>query len=477
MNNLGLPPIIQGGMGAAVSSWYLAQTVAKQGQLGVVSGTALETVVARRLQNGDEGGHMREALSHFPYPEVAEEILAKFYRPGGRNGEPFRPMRRLSIQAHKEHDQLAVAANFVEVWLAKQADTGKVGINFLEKLQTATPAALYGAMLAGVDAILMGAGIPREIPQLMTDFSQGKPGHLSIDSDRPSGVDAPILEFNPLESFGKAPELPRPAFLAIVTAEVLASYLARNEVTRPDGFIVEHYMAGGHNAPPRRLQDTETGYGPLDEPNIAKIRDVGLPFWMAGGRATPASAQEAIELGAEGVQVGSLFALSNESGLLPEYREQMLDAARNGNLRVRTDHLASPTGFPFKVVELPGTVGEQSTYEARPRLCDLGYLRSSHIDDAGKVTYRCAAEPDKPYLKKGGEESELKGRICLCNGLVAAIGLGQERPDGYKEAPLLTLGSTTADVEGMLKEFPNGWSAVDVIDRLLSGINNAKTPA
>jgi NAD(P)H-dependent flavin oxidoreductase YrpB (nitropropane dioxygenase family) len=477
MNNLGLPPIIQGGMGAAVSSWYLAQTVANQGQLGVVSGTALETVVARRLQNGDEGGHMREALSHFPYPEVAEEILAKFYRPEGRNGEPFRPMRRLSIQAHREHDQLAVAANFVEVWLAKQSGNGKVGINFLEKLQTATPAALYGAMLAGVDAILMGAGIPREIPQLMTDFSQGKPGHLSIDSDRPSGVDAPILEFNPLESFGKAPELPRPAFLAIVTAEVLASYLARNEVTRPDGFIVEHYMAGGHNAPPRRMQDTETGYGPLDEPNIAKIRDVGLPFWMAGGRATPASAQEAIELGAEGVQVGSLFALSNESGLLPEYREQMLDAARNGNLRVRTDHLASPTGFPFKVVELPGTVGEKSTYEARPRLCDLGYLRSSHIDDAGKVTYRCAAEPDKPFLKKGGEEEELAGRICLCNGLVAAIGLGQERPDGYKEAPLLTLGSTTADVEGMLKEFPNGWSAVDVINRLMSGINNAKTPA
>jgi NAD(P)H-dependent flavin oxidoreductase YrpB (nitropropane dioxygenase family) len=476
MNNLGLPPIIQGGMGAAVSSWYLARTVANEGQLGVVSGTALETVVARRLQNGDEGGHMREALAHFPYPEVAEEILAKFYRPEGRNGEPFRPMRRLSIQAHREHDQLAVAANFVEVWLAKQSGNGKVGINFLEKLQTATPAALYGAMLAGVDAILMGAGIPREIPQLMTDFSQGKSGHLSIDSDRPSGVDAPILEFDPLESFGKAPELPRPAFLAIVTAEVLASYLARNEITRPDGFIVEHYMAGGHNAPPRRMQDTETGYGPLDEPNIAKIRDVGLPFWMAGGRATPKSAEQAIELGAEGVQVGSLFALSNESGLLPEYREQMLDAARNGNLRVRTDHLASPTGFPFKVVELPGTVGEKSTYDARPRLCDLGYLRSSHIDDAGKVSYRCAAEPDKPYLKKGGEEEELAGRICLCNGLVAAVGLGQERPDGYKEAPLLTLGSTTSDVEGMLKEFPNGWSAVDVVNRLMSGINNAKTP-
>ncbi len=474
MNSLGLPPIIQGGMGAAVSSWYLARTVAEQGQLGVVSGTALETVVARRLQDGDAGGHMREALAAFPYPEVAEHILDTFYLPNGRDGKPYRPMRRISIKPHTEHDQLTVAANFVEVWLAKQAGTGKVGINFLEKLQTATPAALYGAMLAGVDAILMGAGIPREIPQLMTDFAQGRAGGLSIDAERPSGMAAPVLTFDPKESFGVAPELPRPAFLAIVTAEVLASYLARNEVTRPEGFVIEHFMAGGHNAPPRRLQDTETGYGPLDEANIDKVRDVGLPFWLAGGRATTESVKEAVELGAEGVQVGSLFALSNESGLLPEYREQMLQAAREGNLRVRTDHRASPTGFPFKVVELPGTVGSEATYKARPRLCDLGYLRSSHIDEAGKVTYRCAAEPESPFLKKGGETEELQGRMCLCNGLVAAIGLGQERPDGYKEAPLLTLGATTGDIEAMLKDFPDGWSARDVIDRLMAGVTAAK---
>lgn len=461
-------------MGAAVSSWYLAQTVAREGQLGVVSGTALETIVARRLQNGDEGGHMREALSHFPYQDVAERLLDTFFLPEGRQGKPFRPMRRISIKAHKEHDQLTAAANFVEVWLAKQSGNGKVGINFLEKLQTATPAALYGAMLAGVDAILMGAGIPREIPQIMTDFSQGRVGGLSIDSERPAGMAAPILEFDPMETFGSAPEMPRPAFLAIVTAEVLASYLARNEVTRPEGFIVEHFMAGGHNAPPRKLQDTETGYGPLDEANISKVKDVGLPFWLAGGRATTASVKEAVEMGAEGVQVGSLFALSHESGLLPEYREQMLQAAREGNLRVRTDHRASPTGFPFKVVELPGTMGQEGVYKARPRLCDLGYLRSSHIDEAGKVSYRCAAEPVEPFLKKGGETEELAERICLCNGLTAAVGLGQERPDGYKEAPLLTLGATTSDVEGMLKEFPQGWSATDVVARLLAGVKAAQ---
>ena len=104
----------------------------------------------------------------------------------------------------------------------------------------------------------------------------------------------------------------------------------------------------------------------------------------------------------------------------------------------------------------------------------MGYLRSSHINDAGKVSYRCAAEPDDAFVRKGGQEGELSGRICLCNGLTAAVGLGQERADGYKEAPLLTLGATTSDVEAMLKDFPNGWSAKDIIDRLMAGVAAAK---
>ena len=54
-----LPTIIQGGMGAGVSSWRLAQAVSQLGQLGVVSGTALDLIFARRLQDGDPGGHMR----------------------------------------------------------------------------------------------------------------------------------------------------------------------------------------------------------------------------------------------------------------------------------------------------------------------------------------------------------------------------------------------------------------------------------
>jgi len=54
--------------------------------------------------------------------------------------------------------------------------------------------------------------------------------------------------------------------------------------------------------------------------------------------------------------------------------------------------------------------------------------------------------------------------------LLATIGLGQERADGYHEAPLLTLGATTSDVEHMLQLHPDGWSAKDVLDLLTSKI-------
>ena len=461
-----LPRIIQGGMGVAVSDWKLAYAVSKTGQLGVVSGTALDAVMARRLQNGDPDGAMRRALAAFPYPDVAQELLDTYFLPNGRNGKPYRPIPKTTLTRDRKHEILSVAANFCEVWLAKQAG-GFVGINFLTKLQMATPPAVYGAMLAGVDAVLMGAGIPREIPKLMDDFAAGRAGSVTVDSLLAPGIDTPSVTFEPAVTFGHAPELARPAFLAIVTGEVLASYLAKKDETRPDGFVVEHWKAGGHNAPPRRMQDTESGFGPLDEANFDKMVAVGLPFWLAGGRATRGTFNDALARGAQGVQIGSLFAMCNDSGLRPDLRTQMLERARRNELHVRTDHRASPTGFPFKVVEIEGTIGSRDTYHARPRLCDLSYLRTPKIDADGNIRYVCASEPDHKWLDKGGAPEELVDRLCLCNGLMASIGLGQERADGYHEAPLLTLGSSTNEVAEMLALFPDGWSAADLVQTLL----------
>jgi nitronate monooxygenase len=65
------PKIIQGGMGVGVSNWSLANAVSKMGQLGVVSGTALDQLFVRRLADGDTEGHMRRGLDAFPFPEMA----------------------------------------------------------------------------------------------------------------------------------------------------------------------------------------------------------------------------------------------------------------------------------------------------------------------------------------------------------------------------------------------------------------------
>lgn len=473
MARIAEPVIIQGGMGVAVSSWQLARAVSLRGQLGVVSGTALDAVLARRLQDGDPGGHARRALEHFPVPDIAERVLEKYFREGGRSGEPYRPHPRLHIEPGAGATELNVVASFVEVWLAKQGHEGPVGINMLEKIQTATLTTTLGAMIAGVDYVLMGAGVPREIPQLLNDFAAGRPGALTIDVADSTRVYRTTLDPTDFRDH-RLPGLKRPRFLAIVSLHVLAGYLARNPDIRPDGFVVEGPSAGGHSAPPRgRVTLDDHGdpvYSPKDYADLGKIAELDVPFWLAGGYGTPEKVTEALHLGACGVQVGTLFALAQESGLRPDLRIQSLDRLASGRLTVRNDPLASPTGFPFKVADLPGSLSDPDVYAARERLCDLGYLRTPFEKANGTVGYRCAAEPVRAWLKKGGDPDATVGRKCLCNALLANIGLAQKRPDGYVEQPLVTLGQDLESCARLLGRHPQGWSAAQALDWLLGSL-------
>lgn len=463
----GLPEVIQGGMGVGVSSWRLARSVARAGGLGVVSGTALDLVLARRLQDGDEGGHMRRGLAAFPVPEMAESVLDRYYLPEGRPaGHSYRPVPKLILDQRPERQVLTVVANFVEVWLAREGHDGMVGINYLEKIQMATPAAALGAIVAGVDVVLMGAGVPRQIPRLLDDLAAGLVGGLDVDVD---GAEHPHrVEVDPRALLGGSlPELSRPTFLAIVSANVLATYLARDPATRPDGFVVEGPQAGGHNAPPRgRVELDERGdpvYGPRDLVDPGKLAALELPFWMAGGRGTPEYLAEARSQGAAGVQVGTLFALAEESGLTPQLRAELRGRIGAGSLEVRTDPAASPTGFPFKVAQLDGTLSDPSIHGARQRLCDLSYLRTPYQTESGGVGYRCPGEPVQMYARKGGDLADTLGRVCLCNALSADVGLGQTRRDGYREPPAVTLGSDLDGLTRLASLHPAGWSAADVV--------------
>lgn len=469
---LQIPRIIQGGMGVGISSPRLAQTVAKMGQLGVVSGTAVAVTLARRLQHRRVSRSIMNALSAFPFQEMVERILDRYHR----SPKPTKlkyiavPMPRIDMDPTLV--ELTVVANYVEVYQAKLGHKGMIGINLLEKLQIPTVASLYGAMLAGVDVVLMGAGIPIRIPWLLDELQHHHdvsfPINVTGDLEQTE-----FVRFSPKE-LTKTPEmspLKRPQFLAIVSSGTLATRLQRSDFGSPDGFVVETAIAGGHNAPPRGNpplnERNEPQYGSKDEIDLSLFRQLGLPFWLAGGYGTPEALTAAIADGAHGIQIGTAFAFCNESGMKPSIRKKIIHHVLQGDLVVRTDGRASPTGFPFKIVELSKTNGIPTQAKKRRRVCDLGYLREPYRRADGTVGYRCASEPIDDYIKKGGTLEETKDRLCLCNGLVSSIGLPQKRADKRTEKQVITAGDDLVYLARYMTNSAQNYSAKDVIAYIL----------
>lgn len=460
------PQIIQGGLGAGISNWKLAKTVSQTGQLGVVSGTALDSILARRLQQGDPTGDMRRAIAHFPEPSIAQRMLETYYIPGGKPADaPFKLVPMYTEHPRQSLLELTVLANFVEVFLAKEGHDGRVGINYLEKIQLPNLPSLYGAMLAGVDYVLMGAGIPREIPGALDDLAQHRETSLKINLEHASAKDGEKRFFFDPKSIiqtGHTP-LKRPYFLAIISSVTLALALVKKSTGKVDGFVIETPTAGGHNAPPRgalRLDPNgEPIYGPKDQVSIARIQALGLPFWMAGSYADPEKLEALLKQGASGIQVGTAFAFCRESGLDDAIKTDFLTQFQNGAVEIFTDPIASPTGFPFKVVKMAGLPDDAT----RPRMCDLGYLRTTYLKPDGHLGFRCPAEPENAYEAKGGAPGDTIGRKCLCNALLSNIGLGQQREGFGVEAPLITAGNDIGVIKHFLQNGQTSYSAQAVI--------------
>lgn len=476
------PEIIQGGMGVGVSDWKLARAVSSQGALGVVSGTALDIVLARRLQQGDHDGSMRRALAAFPDRRVADKILADWFRPdGSEDTHDFKqiPLRFASLHGSDtspdssvagtaELDALTVAANFAEVYLAKEGHTGVVGINFLEKIQLPNPAAIYGAMLAGVDYVLMGAGIPLEIPGLLDAYARGEGGEISVQVEGAAKGERFPLRFEPSTVLVNPPaSLKRPAFLSIVSSYILAATMVSRASGKVDGIIIENHTAGGHNAPPRGVlsldEQGEPIYGAKDTVDYAKMVGLNVPFWLGGSYSMAESLEQANHEGAAGVQVGTLFAFCRESGLLPELKRRFLEAVAAGKAAVFTHPLASPTGYPFKLGMLKHTLSEKIDHLERKRVCNIGLLREVSKTADGKLVYRCPAENEEAFARKGGDSSRSAEARCLCNALLANIGLGMKYAGGYLEKPLLTVGNQLESLRQLVLKAGMDYTAGDVL--------------
>jgi NAD(P)H-dependent flavin oxidoreductase YrpB (nitropropane dioxygenase family) len=472
------PWLIQGGMGVAISGWPLARAVASAGQLGVVSGTSIDNVFVRRLQDNGVDDDLQRVFDRFPLPSIVEHVVARY---AARKRSPHEPYRTLPMLTHRDvqlSQDVLVLACFVEVALAKQGHAGKVGINLLTKVQIPTLASLFGAMLADVDYVFMGAGVPTHVPGLLEQLAQGREVDLAL-STVGDGVanEAPVLHFDP-SRYTSAHALTRPKFVGIVSSHVLATALAKRSNGPVDGFVVERPTAGGHNAPPRGKiildADGNPEYGERDRVDFEVLRELHVPFWIGGGVTSPDQVREAFSLGAAGVQVGTLFAYCRESGMEPHLREEIIKRAQRSTIEVKTSMVASSTGYPFKVASIDGTISDEHLYQQRDRKCDLGYLRNAYVRANGSIGYRCAAEPVDAYVRKGGLVEETVGSACLCNGLMATCGLGQVRGDGRQELPLVTSGDFVNEIRPVAAGNAS-YGALDVIEYLRSGLDDHDT--
>jgi nitronate monooxygenase len=467
-----LPKIIQGGMGVAISDWNLAKAVSIEGQLGVISGTGISNIFIARLMQGDVGGHVRRALEAFPFQDAVAKLLDKYYVENPKlDKTTYKRPQMWTMKPSKALNELTIIANFVEVYLAKEGHKNLIGINLLEKVQMPTMASLYGAMLAGVNNVIIGAGIPIQIPGILDDLSKHKKIQYRLDVKGGEGIH---LEFNPQKIFPnvveKVGDLVRPFFSPIVSSVVLAKSLIKRSSGKVNGLVIEAPIAGGHNAPPRgKMQldeNSEPIYGPKDKVDFQKIKELEIPFWIAGGFDTPEKLEEAIEAGATGIQVGTAFAFCDESGMEDQLKRKVIKQVINEDIVVHTDASISPTGFPFKVVAVDETMAIPLILEERPRLCDVGLLRIPIQNENGKIEFRCSAEPTDQYVKKGGIAEDTIGKSCLCNNLIATAGFPQTRKDGYTEAPLVTAGNGLEALGRFFKPGKLNYSAKDVIDYL-----------
>jgi NAD(P)H-dependent flavin oxidoreductase YrpB (nitropropane dioxygenase family) len=461
------PELIQGGMGVGVSSWELARAVALAGEivdrqvLGVVSGTGLPILMVGKL--GRKDPDTIRALQAFPVPEIAQGILDRYT---GSRKPPPKPQVLLNGSEVTKllMADLSVVANFAEVWLAKEGHHQPIGINYLEKIQLTHLPEMYGAMLAGVDYVLMGAGIPNQVPNILDRFAHNQQATYRIDVE--DFADKYEMSFNPsrYNPIKVQHELKRPKFLAIVSSHVLAQVLI-NKVEGVDGFVVEGPIAGGHNSPARGKELNEQGepiYGVKDKPDLGKILELQRPFWLAGGFADPKKLREAKENGANGIQVGSAFALCEESGLNNDLKRELRQKSFDGSLVVVASADASPSGFPFQVVQMDGTVSDSNVYDAKKRVCTYGYLVRPFMNGGGKIDFRCPAEPIDVFVRKGGKLEETEGRRCLCVGLSAAV---NQARDG--EPAIVTLGKDNSFARKLMQTPNDTFSAENVVKFIL----------
>jgi nitronate monooxygenase len=274
-----LLPIIQGGMGVGVSAHRLAGTVAKEGAIGTIASIDLRV--------------------HHP------DLMERTHRTKDR---------QLIDNANLEAlDREIKAARAI-------APQGTIAVNVMKAVDR-HPEMVRQSCESGADAIIMGAGLPFDLPDLVGEYK-----------DRVALI--PILS----EERG--------------VRAVLKRWMRKGVL--PDAIVIEHpRYAGGHLGAPkpeditnpkfdfkRVLAEIYTVFKELEIPNI--------PLLPAGGINSFAKIKEMFAMGASGVQIGTPFAVTEEGDAHPNFKKVLLEAKPEDIVT-----FMSTAGLPCRAVLTP----------------------------------------------------------------------------------------------------------------------------
>jgi nitronate monooxygenase len=276
-----LLPLVQGGMGVGVSAHRLAGAVARLGAVGTIASVDL-----RR---------------HHP------DLMART----GTSRD----------KAAIERANLVALDREIRAALAAAENRGMIAVNVMRAVSQYA-AYVRQACESGAHALVVGAGLPFDLPELTAAY--------------PEVALIPILS----DSRG--------------IAIVLRKWQRRNRL--PDAIVIEHpRLAGGHLGAARvaDLRDPRFEFARVLEETFALFAELGIdrsriPLIVAGGVASPRELRELLALGAAAVQVGTPFAVTAEGDAHPEFK-RVLAEARPADIV----EFVSVAGLPARAVRTP----------------------------------------------------------------------------------------------------------------------------
>lgn len=277
-------PIVQGGMGVGVSAHKLAGSVATCGGMGTISSIDL-----RRL-----------------HPDLMEKT--KYLPPS--------PESKVVI------NQANIEALTREIQLAKSASMGRgmIAVNVMRAVNEYVPY-VQSSLENGVDAIVVGAGLPLDLPDLTKDF--------------------PDVALIPILSESRGIHL------------LLRKWEKKGRL--PDAIVIEHpRLAGGHvgAATIEDIQNPKFNFENVIPETLEIFRAMGLerkiPLIAAGGISSYDDIKRLQQLGADGVQLGTAFAVTEESDASDAFKKVLADATPEDMV----DFL-SAAGLPARAVKTP----------------------------------------------------------------------------------------------------------------------------